>query len=84
MIAESYSSSNHPFADTMAALNLQYGQPHQLALQRIAELMAGPNIGSGDIRAFRMFALHVRSLVSMLEQLGRKGKVYVYCMFPAC
>lgn len=56
----------------MAALNQQYGQPHQLALQRIAELMDGPSIVSGDEKAFKMFALRVRSLVSMLEQLGRK------------
>ena len=79
LIADSYSHSRHPFSDTMAALNLQYGQPHQLALQRIAELMDGPNIASGDIRAFRMFALRVRSLVGMLEQLGRKGNVELEC-----
>lgn len=63
----------------MAALNQQYGQPHQLALQRIAELMVGPSIVSGDGKAFKMFALRVRSLVSMLEQLGRKGRVELEC-----
>lgn len=60
----------------MAALNQQYGQPHQLALQWIAEMMDGP---SGDGKAFRMFALWVHSLVSMLEQLGRKGNVELEC-----
>lgn len=79
LIADSYSSSSHPFADTIAALNLQYGQPHHLALQQIAELMDGSNIVNGDTRAFRMFALRVRSLVSVLEQLGRKGKVELEC-----
>lgn len=44
-----------------------YGQPHQLALQHIADLMDGPNIRNGDVKAFRLFGLHVRSLVSMLE-----------------
>lgn len=79
LVADSYSSSKYPFSDTMAALNKQYGQPHQLALQRIAELMDGPNIASGDIKAFRLFALQVRSLVGMLEQLGRKGEVELEC-----
>ncbi len=46
-----------------------YGQPHQLALQRIADLMDGLNIRSGDVKDFCLFSLHVRSLVSMLEQL---------------
>lgn len=79
LIADSYSHSRYPFTDTMAALNQQYGQPHQLALQRIAELMDGPSIVSGDEKAFKMFALRVRSLVSMLEQLGRKGRVELEC-----
>lgn len=79
LVADSYSNSDFPFTDTMAALNQQYGQPHQLALQRIAELMDGPNIQSGDIKSFRLFALNVRSLVSMLEQLGLKGQVELDC-----
>ncbi|XP_056618245.1 uncharacterized protein LOC130432771 [Triplophysa dalaica] len=57
LVADSYSNSDYPFTDTMAALNQQYGQPHQLALQRIAELIDGPNIQSGDIKSFRLFAL---------------------------
>lgn len=63
----------------MEALNQQYGQPHQLALQSIAELMDGPHVGHGDVRAFRMFALKVRSLVSTLQQLGNKGYVELEC-----
>ncbi len=61
-----------------------YGQPHHLALQRIAELMDGPNIRSGEVKAFRMFGLQVRSLVSMLEQLGQERQcragVWVTCL----
>ncbi|XP_073672378.1 uncharacterized protein [Paramisgurnus dabryanus] len=78
LIADSYCHSQYPFTRTMAALDQQYGQPHQLALQRIAELMDGPNINSGDIKAFRMFALKVRSLV-MLTQLGSKGTNELQC-----
>ncbi|XP_026094149.1 uncharacterized protein LOC113066497 [Carassius auratus] len=79
LIADSYSHSQQPFTKTMAALDQQYGQPHQLALQRIAELMDGPNIASGDIKTFRLFALKVRSLVGMLEQLGKKGTFELQC-----
>lgn len=79
LVADSYSNSRFPFTNTMRALNKMYGQPHHLALQRIAELMDGPNICSGDVKAFRMFGLQVRSLVSMLEQLGQKGNVELEC-----
>ncbi|KAL0169529.1 hypothetical protein M9458_034125 [Cirrhinus mrigala] len=79
LVADSYSNSRFPFSDTMKALNKMYGQPHQLALQRIAELMDGANIRSGDVKAFRMFGLQVRSLVSMLQQLGHKGTVELEC-----
>lgn len=78
LVADSYSSSRSPFTPRRA-LNKMYGQPHHLALQRIAELMDGPNIRSGDVKAFRMFGLQVRSLVSMLEQLGEKGDVELEC-----
>lgn len=37
--------------------------------------MDGPNVGSSDVKAFCIFALKLRSLVSMLEQLGSKGNV---------
>ncbi len=79
LIADFYCNSLYPFSDTMEVLIQQYGQPHQLALQRIAELMDGPNISQGDVRAFRMFALKVRSLVSMLQQLGNKDYMKLEC-----
>ncbi len=79
LTADSYCHSQHPYTRTMAALDQQYGQPHQLALQQIAELMDGPSIASGDQKAFRIFALKVRSLVGMLEQLGRKGTFELQC-----
>ncbi|XP_043985900.1 uncharacterized protein LOC122838916 [Gambusia affinis] len=55
LIADSYSNSLCPYSDTMASLTKHYGQPHQLSLQRIAELMDEPNIiqvtqqDSGDL-----------------------------------
>ncbi|KAK7880770.1 hypothetical protein WMY93_032583 [Mugilogobius chulae] len=70
LIADSYSNSPYPFTDTMRALTEMYGQPQQLALKRISNLMNEPNIRPGDIKAFKSFALQVRALVGMLHQLG--------------
>ncbi|KAJ8366331.1 hypothetical protein AAFF_G00361240 [Aldrovandia affinis] len=63
----------------MASLIQTYGQPHQLSLQRIAELMEEPTIRSGDTAGFRKFALRVRALVGMLEQLGEDGRIELRC-----
>lgn len=78
-MADSYSHSRQPYTDTMLALTKMYGQPHKLAVQRIAEVMDGPDVRSGDGKAFRLFALRVRSLVGMLEQLGMRGRVELQC-----
>lgn len=79
LIADSYSNSLYPYSDTMAALTAQYGQPHQLALKRIAELMDGANIRDGDSGSFHRFALKVRAPVGMLDQLGENGKIELHC-----
>ncbi|XP_048030334.1 uncharacterized protein LOC125279307 [Megalobrama amblycephala] len=79
LIADSYSNSRYPYSHTMQALTELYGQPHQLALKRIAVLMDGPSIRSGDTRAFRLFALKVRALVGMLDQLGSPGHTELTC-----
>jgi len=75
LIADSYSNSLFPYSDTMVSLTKHYGQPHQLSLQRIAELMEEPAIRADDTVAFRRFALRVRALVGMLEQLGEDGHI---------
>lgn len=79
LIADSYSNSLCPFTDTMTSLIKHYGQPHHLSLQRIAELMDEPNIRSSDTAGFRKFALRVRALVGMLEQLGEDGRIELQC-----
>ncbi|XP_028298616.1 uncharacterized protein LOC114460933 [Gouania willdenowi] len=79
LVADSYCNSRQPYTDTLVALTKMYGQPHKLAVQRIAELMDSPNIRSGDVKSFRLFALNVRSLVGMLEQLGQRGQVELTC-----
>lgn len=37
------------------ALTEMYGEPQILVLRRITELMDGPDIHSGDVKAFRLF-----------------------------
>ncbi len=41
--------------------------------------MNGPNLASGYIKAFRIFTLKVRSLIGILEKLGRKGTFELQC-----
>ncbi|XP_038160417.1 uncharacterized protein LOC119796094 [Cyprinodon tularosa] len=79
LIADSYMNSSQPYTDTMASLTVHYGQPHQLALRRIAELMEAPSIRSHDAAAFKRFALRVRALVGMLDKLGEEGHIELKC-----
>ncbi len=51
MIADANLNSPTPFTDTMLALCDQYGQPHQLALRRIASVLDSPDVRRGDIPA---------------------------------
>ncbi|KAK9536063.1 hypothetical protein VZT92_005877 [Zoarces viviparus] len=73
LIADSYTNSLQPYTDTMASLIDHYGQPHQLALRKIADLMDFPNIARGDTCGFKQFTLRLRELVGMLDQLGDSG-----------
>ncbi|KAE8281783.1 hypothetical protein D5F01_LYC19166 [Larimichthys crocea] len=79
LIADSYSNSMYPYSNTMASLTELYGQPHKLALQRINEVMTEPAVKSGYGRGFRLFALKVRALVGMLDQLGKEGRTELEC-----
>lgn len=79
LIADSYLTSVTPYSDTMTALNERFGQPHQLALKRIAQVMDAPDIKRGDHEAFQRFALQIRALVGMLETLGVEGEVELKC-----
>lgn len=78
LIADSYSNSLFPYSDTMASLTKHCGQPHQLSLQSIVELMEKPAIQAGDTVAFRRFGL-IRALVGMQEQLGEDGCIELKC-----
>lgn len=79
LIAYSYTNSPQPYTETMASLTEHYGQPHQLALRKIAELMDAANITRGDMCGLKLFALKVRALVGMLDQLGDNGQTELHC-----
>ncbi|KAI3371288.1 hypothetical protein L3Q82_023902 [Scortum barcoo] len=74
LIADSYSSNRYPYSQTMAFLTELYGQPHELALERITEVLDESAIKSGDSRG-----LKVRALVGMLDQLGKEGRTELEC-----
>ena len=69
MIAQSCRHHAEPYTATMQALQLQYGQPHQLAQSEIAAMLTAPDIRPSDSQAFQTFSLQVHLLVSMLESL---------------
>ncbi|XP_067260302.1 uncharacterized protein [Chanodichthys erythropterus] len=79
MIADANLNSLTPFTDTMTALYEKYGQPHQLALRKIASVLDSPDVRRGDIPAFQRFALQVQSLVGLLRTLGRDGELELSC-----
>lgn len=79
LIADAYLNSPKPYTDTMAALHDKFGQPHQLALRKIASVLDGPEIRRGDIVAFQRFSLQVQSLVGLLQTLGPEGEVELNC-----
>ncbi|XP_073782539.1 uncharacterized protein [Danio rerio] len=79
LIADSFINSPRPYTDTMNALTEKFGQPHHIALRRIAALMESPEIKRGDLMAFERFSLHVQSLVGMLQTLGPDGDVELSC-----
>ncbi|XP_077351805.1 uncharacterized protein LOC144001182 [Festucalex cinctus] len=79
LIADAYLNSPTPYTDTMMALNDKYGQPHQLALKKIASVLDGPEVRRGGPAAFQRFALQVQSLLGLLQTLGHEGEVELSC-----
>ncbi|XP_067306912.1 uncharacterized protein [Pseudorasbora parva] len=74
MIGQSCRHHSYPYSAAMQALQLQYGQPHQLAQSEIAAILTAPEVKSNDANSFQSFALRVHLLVSMLLTLeGPRG-----------
>ncbi|XP_029972685.1 uncharacterized protein LOC115406662 isoform X2 [Salarias fasciatus] len=79
LIADAYLHSPNPYTDTMRALYDRYGQPHQIALRKIAGVLEAPEIRRGDSAGFQRFSLQVQSLVGLLKTLGPAGEVELKC-----
>ena len=79
LIADAYLNSPAPYTDTMAALHDKFGQPHQLALKKIASVLDAPEIKRGDTSGFQKFALQIQSLVGLLQTLGPEGEIELNC-----
>ncbi|KAL1267690.1 hypothetical protein QQF64_033053 [Cirrhinus molitorella] len=74
MIGQSCRHHPYPYSAAMQALQLQYGQPHQLAQSEIASILTSPDVKRNDNHSFQSFALRVHLLVSMLLSLeGARG-----------
>ncbi|RXN33659.1 guanine nucleotide-binding subunit alpha-12 isoform X2 [Labeo rohita] len=71
LTADSFLHSPTPNRDTMLALNERFGQPHQVALRRIATILDSPDISHNDPSAFEKFSLQVQSLVGLFKTLGQ-------------
>lgn len=74
MIGQSCRHEARPYTAAMQALQLHYGQPHQLAQSEIAAILNTSDVRVGDASSFQSFALRVHLLVSMLLSLeGPRG-----------
>ncbi len=79
MIGQSCHHHPFPYSAAMQALQLQYGQPHQLAQSEIAAILTAPEVKLNEARSFQSFALCVHLLVSMLLWLEGPGGMELNC-----
>ncbi|KAL7880314.1 hypothetical protein SRHO_G00025680 [Serrasalmus rhombeus] len=79
MIGQSCRHHQYPYSATMHALQLQYGQPHQLAQSEIAAILTTPDVKTNDAPSFQSFALRVHLLVSMLISLEGPHGTEINC-----
>lgn len=79
LIADAYLNFSTPYTDTIAALGDKFGQPHQLALRKIASVLEAPEVKHGDTASFQKFSLQIQSLVGLLQTLGPAGEIELHC-----
>lgn len=73
LITDSYLNCPTPYSKTMMALNLKFGHPHEMALNKITSVMDSSDIQRSEQAAFEKFALQVQALMDMLKSLGSPG-----------
>lgn len=81
MIGQSCRHEARPYTAAMQALQLHYGQPHQLAQSEIAAILNAQDVKVGDASSFQSFALRVHLLVSMLLSLEGLRGIELSCCF---
>ncbi|KAL3975387.1 gephyrin [Sarotherodon galilaeus] len=78
-LAISFSYAPDPYTQAMKALDERYGQPRQLALKELRNILELPPIRAGDGRTLDNFALRMQALVGLLGTMGDQGRTELNC-----
>ncbi|KAL4007454.1 hypothetical protein ACER0C_001306 [Sarotherodon galilaeus] len=78
-LAISFSYAPDPYTQAIKALDERYGQPRQLALKELRNILELPPIRAGDGRTLDNFALRVQALVGLLSTMGNQGQTELNC-----
>lgn len=78
-LALGYSYTANPYTQALHALDERYGQPRQLVLKELKNIMGLPHIRAGDGHALDNFALRVQALVGLLGTMEEQGKAEMLC-----
>lgn len=78
-LASAYSYAQQPFTEALKALDERYGQPRQLALRELKNIMALPPVRPGDGHGLDAFALRVQALIGLLRTMAGQGNAELLC-----
>ncbi|KAL3977711.1 MFS transporter (organic anion transporter) [Sarotherodon galilaeus] len=78
-LALAFSYAPDPYTQAIKALDERYGQPRQLALKELRNILELPPIRAGDGRTLDNFALRVQALVGLLSTMGDQGQTELNC-----
>jgi len=78
-LALAFSYASDPYTKAIKALDERYGQPMQLALKELRNIMDLPPIRVGDGHALDNFSLRVQALVGLLNTMEDQGQAELLC-----
>ncbi|XP_026032619.1 uncharacterized protein LOC113027212 [Astatotilapia calliptera] len=78
-LALAFSYAPDPYTQAIKALDERYGQPRQLALKELKNILELPPIRAGDGQSLDNFALRVQALVGLLSTMGEQGRAELDC-----
>ncbi|XP_025760072.1 uncharacterized protein LOC112844660 [Oreochromis niloticus] len=78
-LALAFSYAPDPYTQAIKALDERYGQPRQLALKELKNILELPPIRAGDGQSLDNFALRVQALVGLLSTMGDQGRAELDC-----